>query len=41
MKKSDVIIIAIGIVIAAAIFAAIIYIAVTFNNGNSGLNGTF
>ncbi len=41
MKRSDLIIIAVGIVIAVAIFAAITYIAITFNNGNAGLNGGF
>ncbi len=41
MKKSDVIIIAVGIVIIVALFATITYIAITVNNGNAGLNGGF
>lgn len=41
MKKSDYVIIAVGIVVMVALFAAITYIALTFNNGNAGLNGGF
>jgi hypothetical protein len=41
MKKSDLVIIAVGIVIIAAIFAGIVYAAITLNNGNAGFNGGF
>lgn len=41
MKKSDFLIIAVGIIVMVALFVAITYIAVTFNNGNAGLNGGF
>lgn len=41
MKRSDFIIIVIGVIILVAIFAAITYAAITFNNGNAGLNGGF
>jgi flagellar basal body-associated protein FliL len=41
MKKSDLVIIAIGIVIIAAIFAAITYIAFAVNAANAGLHGGF
>jgi hypothetical protein len=41
MKKSDVLIIVVGVIIIAAIFAAITYIAFTVNNGNGGFNGGF
>lgn len=41
MKKSDLVIIAVGIVIIAAIFAGIVYAAITLNNGNAGFHGGF
>ena len=41
MKKSDVLIIAVGIVIIVALFAAITYVAFTVNAANAGLHGGF
>ena len=41
MKKSDVIIIVIGVIVIAAIFAAITYIAFTVNAANAGFHGGF
>ncbi len=41
MKRSDYVIIAIGVLVIAAIFTAITYIAFTLNNGNAGFNGGF
>ena len=41
MKRSDYVIIAVGVVVVAFLFAAIVYVAFIFNNGNGGLNGGF
>jgi hypothetical protein len=41
MKKSDFLIIAVGVLVIAAIFAAITYIAFTVNAANAGLHGGF
>ncbi len=41
MKKSDVLIVAIGIIVIGVIFAAITYLAFILNNGNAGFNGGF
>ena len=41
MKRSDYVIIAIGVLVIAAIFVGIVYAAIIFNNGNGGLNGGF
>jgi hypothetical protein len=41
MKKSDFIIIAVGIIVIGVIFAAITYLAFILNNGNGGFNGGF
>ena len=41
MKKSDYLVIAVGVLIIAAIFAGLVYAAIILNNGNAGLNGTF
>ena len=41
MKKSDYVVIALGIVIAVALAAALVYFALTVNTGNAGFHGTF
>ncbi len=41
MKKSDVIIIAVGIILFVGMLYMCTYIALNFNNGNAGLNGGF
>jgi hypothetical protein len=41
MKKSDLIIVAIGIIVIGAIFAAIVFLAFTVNAANAGLHGGF
>jgi flagellar basal body-associated protein FliL len=41
MKKSDVLIIAVGVIVMIALFAAIVYVALTVNNGNAGFHGGF
>lgn len=41
MKRSDYLVIAVGIVIAVALFAALIYLALTVNTANAGFHGTF
>ena len=38
MKKSDFLIIAVGVVVIASLFAAIVYVAFLVNNGNAGLH---
>jgi hypothetical protein len=41
MKKSDLVIVLVGCIIAATILAGIIYFALTVNTGNAGFHGTF
>lgn len=41
MKKSDYVIIVIGVIVIAAIFAGLVYAAIILNNGNAGFNGGF
>jgi hypothetical protein len=41
MKKSDLIIVAVGIVVIAAILCGLFYAAIILNNGNAGFNGGF
>jgi hypothetical protein len=41
MKRSDYVIIAVGIIVIGVIFAAITYLAFILNNGNAGFNGGF
>lgn len=41
MKRSDLFIIVIGVIVIAAIFAAITYIAFTVNAANAGFHGGF
>ena len=38
MKKSDYLVIAVGVVVIAAIFAGLVYAAIVLNNGNAGLH---
>jgi hypothetical protein len=38
MKRSDVLIIVVGIIVIVALFATIIYLAFLVNNGNAGLH---
>ena len=41
MRKSDLVIVLVGCIIAAAILAAVVYFALTVNTGNAGFHGTF
>jgi len=41
MKRSDYVIIAVGVIVIASLFAAIVYVAFISNNGNAGFNGGF
>lgn len=41
MKKSDYLIIAVGILVMVAMFAGLVYAAIVLNNGNAGFNGGF
>ena len=41
MRKSDLVIVLVGCIIAAAILAAVVYFALTVNTGNAGFHGGF
>ena len=41
MKKSDLVIVLVGCIIAATILALIVYVALTVNTGNAGFHGGF